>query len=101
MVDIPVASEPSLRRAQDAEGNHRLELHGAWNLRAMQGKFTTLIHDLAEAGHDPHLTWDLLGVDILDDAGGALLWRTWGQKRHARIALKPEHEMVFAELAAI
>jgi phospholipid/cholesterol/gamma-HCH transport system permease protein len=101
MVDIPVASEPSLHRAQDTEGNPRLELHGAWNLRAMQGKFTTLIHDLAEAGRDPHLTWDLLDVDILDDAGGALLWRMWGQKRPARIALKPEHETVFAELAAL
>lgn len=101
MVDITIASEPSLRRARDAEGNPRLELRGPWNLRTMQGKFTTLIHDLAEAARDPQLTWDLLGVDMLDDAGGALLWRAWGQKRPSRIALKPEHETVFAVLAAI
>ena len=101
MVDITIASEPSLRRARDAEGNPRLELRGPWNLRTMQGKLTTLIHDLAEAARDPQLTWDLLGVDILDDAGGALLWRAWGQKRPSRIALKPEHETVFAVLAAV
>ena len=101
MVDITIASEPSLRRARDAEGNPRLELRGPWNLRTMQGKFTTLIHDLTEAARDPQLTWDLLGVDILDDAGGALLWRAWGQKRPSRIALKPEHETVFAVLAAV
>ena len=101
MVDITIASEPSLRRARDAEGNPRLELRGPWNLRTMQGKLTTLIHDLAEAARDPQLTWDLLGVNILDDAGGALLWRAWGQKRPSRIALKPEHETVFAVLAAV
>ena len=101
MVDITIASEPSLRRARNAEGNPRLELRGPWNLRTMQGKFTTLIHDLTEAARDPQLTWDLLGVDILDDAGGALLWRAWGQKRPSRIALKPEHETVFAVLAAV
>lgn len=101
MVDITIASEPSIRRARDAEGNPRLELRGPWNLRTMQGKLATLIHDLAEAARDPQLTWDLLGVDILDDAGGALLWRAWGQKRPSRIALKPEHETVFAALAAV
>jgi hypothetical protein len=37
MVDITIASQPSLRRARDVEGNPRVELRGPWNLRTMQG----------------------------------------------------------------
>ncbi len=43
--------------------------------------------------------WDLQSVAMMDHAGALLLWRTWGQRRAGRLALRPEHEAMFARLS--
>jgi phospholipid/cholesterol/gamma-HCH transport system permease protein len=45
--------------------------------------------------------WDLTQVDDLDIAAATLLWRAWGQKRPARLNLRPVDERIFERLASL
>jgi phospholipid/cholesterol/gamma-HCH transport system permease protein len=93
--------DPRLRRLALPGGGEGVELSGPWILRAIDERLSELGPELAELARDARRSWDLTGVTRLDHAGALLLWRAWGGKRVARLALRPEHEPLFASLAPL
>lgn len=97
IVSTPAA--PQLRRVAAAEGEFRVELSGPWILAAL-GRYVRQIRpQLAEYSRDARCSWDLRGVTALDHVGALLLWRAWGWRRADQLTLKPEHELLFDDLA--
>ncbi len=88
-VDAPAAAERTVR------------LLGRWTLQGVGGTSRRLVRELTALARDRALGWDLRGVDQLDDAGAVLLWRAWGRQSPARLALRPEQQIVFSHLAAV
>ncbi|MEN3364680.1 MAG: phospholipid/cholesterol/gamma-HCH transport system permease protein [Burkholderiales bacterium] len=89
---------PHLRKVTDPDGATRIELTGAWLLRAILVRLNELRPQLETYAKDSHAEWDLLGVGQLDAAGALFLWRMWGRRR-PKLILKPEYEPIFANLA--
>ena len=83
------------------EGGECVELSGPWILRAIDERLAELGPELAELARDARRHWDLTQVTRLDHAGAHLLWRAWGGKRAPRLALRPEHEPLFAGLSPL
>jgi len=96
-VSMPAA--PQLRRTIAANGVARVELSGAWILAALGRSVKQIRSQLAEYARDPGCSWDLSGVTGLDHVGALLLWRAWGWRRASNVILKPEHELLFDDLA--
>lgn len=86
---------------QDTDGTRHITLTGRWSLRAPDNDFAELQQQLAPFFIDPFVTWDLTPIEQMDSAGAALLWAGWGGKRNIRVNLRPEHESLFATLAAL
>jgi len=96
-VSMPAA--PQLRRTVAANGASRVELSGPWILAALGRSVKQLRPQLAEYARDPGCSWDLSGVTALDHVGALLLWRAWGWQRASNVSVKPEHELLFDDLA--
>lgn len=43
--------------------------------------------------------WDLCAVSALDSAGALLLWRVWGRRFPEHLAMRDEHQQLFAKWA--
>lgn len=93
--------DPRLRHYAMPEGGECVELSGPWILRAIDERLAELTPQLAELARDARRRWDLTGITRLDHAGALLLWRAWGGRRAAHLALRPEHEPLFASLAPL
>jgi phospholipid/cholesterol/gamma-HCH transport system permease protein len=93
-------ASPHLRAVTEPDGTSRVELSGAWLLRAILENVHELQPKLAAfAKKNSGTTWDLRGIQQLDAAGALFLWRMWGRRRPTMM-LKPEHEPLFADLEA-
>ena len=88
---------PAIHLSTGPDGNPLIELTGAWNLRSLGPVVGDLTLRLQDCAADA--AWDLQSVAVMDHAGALLLWRTWGQRRAGRLALRPEHEAMFARLS--
>lgn len=89
-------SGPGVRQFAAADGTLRVELSGAWNLRALEQNLSELTPRLAECSRAD--VWDMSKITALDHAGALLLWRAWGRRRAEQLNLRPEHEALFAHL---
>jgi phospholipid/cholesterol/gamma-HCH transport system permease protein len=101
--DTPAAPSSSVRAAEltqtrDADGRVRIEITGNWSLRGLEPVLSELAVRLGSCATDA--MWNLESVSRLDHAGAMLLWRTWGRQRAQHMRLRPEHEALFARLAA-
>jgi phospholipid/cholesterol/gamma-HCH transport system permease protein len=85
-----------LRRVTGEDGAPRLVLSGSCTLTALGDRLQALSAELAGYAADPELQWDLTGINQMDDAGGVLLWRAWGEHRPRHLYLRPEHERLFS-----
>ncbi|HEX6827551.1 MAG TPA: ABC transporter permease [Burkholderiales bacterium] len=90
--------EPEIRR-EAADGGVRVVLAGTWNLQALARRLTEISPRLRALESEAGATWDLTGIERLDDAGAVLLWRAWRGRRPERLALRREHEAFFHHLA--
>ena len=97
--NVSTPAAPQLRRVAAAEGGFRVELSGPWILAALGRYLKHIRPQLVEYGRDAGCSWDLSGVTALDHGGALLLWRAWGWQRAGRLTLKPEHELLFDDLA--
>ncbi|MDO8333892.1 MAG: ABC transporter permease [Nitrosomonas sp.] len=80
------------------EGAPRIILSGSYTLTALEQVLDALAKDLAQKAKDPHLSWDLTGIQQMDTAGVAMLWRAWASQRPQHLQLRPEHEKMFERL---
>ena len=76
-----------------------VSLSGAWDIRSLQHRARFLQASLKVAATTSDGPWDLSGVQRLDHIGALLIWRAWDKKRPAEVALRPEHEAFFEQLA--
>jgi phospholipid/cholesterol/gamma-HCH transport system permease protein len=93
-------AQPTIRRLVDPRGTVRVELSGRWDLRSTRERTQELLDQLAAGSHEP-ARWDLTQVDDLDAAGATLVWRAWNGARPAELALRPEDEVIFGQLATL
>jgi phospholipid/cholesterol/gamma-HCH transport system permease protein len=81
-------------------GSIRAELGGQWNLRSTRSHTCVLLDQLTSLRQED-ADWDLTRLEDLDPAGAVLLWRAWGERRPARLALRPEDARFFERLEAL
>ena len=86
------------RRASD--GTVHVELCGRWNLRTTRAQTGDLLRQLARISTNGAY-WDLTRLDDLDVAAATLLWRTWQRRLPPGLAVRPEDERIFRQLAAL
>ncbi len=89
--------DPALTLRQAGDGTAVNVLSGAWDIRALETRARSLAARLADAARGAG-GWDLSAVQRLDHIGALLLWRAWGKRRPATLALRPEHEIFFSNL---
>jgi phospholipid/cholesterol/gamma-HCH transport system permease protein len=87
---------PEIVAVPEPDGAHKVELSGAWDIRALEARARTLAHELS--GFAARDAWDLSAVQRLDHIGALLIWRAWSRRRPARLTLRPEHELFFSNL---
>jgi phospholipid/cholesterol/gamma-HCH transport system permease protein len=96
MPGTTTVSEPTVDTLQDGTGGSLIALAGAWDIRSLERHARALQQALLANTRDAR--WDLSKVQRLDHIGALLIWRAWGRKRPARIELRPEHEIFFANV---
>jgi phospholipid/cholesterol/gamma-HCH transport system permease protein len=89
---------PTIRILTGPDGKPLVEVAGAWNLRSLGPVVSELAGRLQDCSADA--SWDLRAVTAMDHAGALILWRSWGRRRAIHLTLLPEHEPLFARLAA-
>jgi phospholipid/cholesterol/gamma-HCH transport system permease protein len=94
---VTAEEEPALDREGGQDGPPGWRLRGAWTLPALAGRYAEFERSIADAARAP-APWDLQAVSAIDGAGALLLWRGWGHRRPAQLALQPEHEGLFVAL---
>ncbi|HET7634713.1 MAG TPA: ABC transporter permease [Burkholderiales bacterium] len=97
----PHGPAPGLVASVDADGGSRVEVVGAWHLAGLRGRIKRLNAQLARyaTAGEQQWHWDLSQVSVLDTAGALLLWQAWGGRPAASLSLRPEHEILFVQLA--
>jgi phospholipid/cholesterol/gamma-HCH transport system permease protein len=96
--DELVPGRPSIRELGSGQQGVSVELTGPWTVQALLPRLDELSQTLHRLGTVQPTTWDLTGVQALDHMGAAMLWRAWGRKRAARLALLPEHDALFRRI---
>jgi phospholipid/cholesterol/gamma-HCH transport system permease protein len=92
---------PVLRRTVGPDGSKRVVLAGVWNLHALEAGFDVVQAELAAYAADAGARWDVSSIRTLDNVGALLLWRSWGSRWPAHLALRPDQELTFAQFAAV
>jgi phospholipid/cholesterol/gamma-HCH transport system permease protein len=73
------ADEPELRSVGLPNEAPTILLTGDWTTLALAPKAGNLSHKLRQWAPDQRVSWDLSGVQKLDQTGALLLWRAWGR----------------------
>jgi phospholipid/cholesterol/gamma-HCH transport system permease protein len=94
-----IAADPQVRQSVRSDGTTRIELTGAWLLRAILPHAEKLQLELTGYARDKRAEWDLRGIQQLDAAGALFLWRMWERQRPAAF-LEGRYGNMFAEMAA-
>lgn len=89
---------PRLSLSEEAQPP-RVILSGTWTLAAIAPCYARLSREIAAL--NPDLGWDLTAIGRLDSVGAAMLWRSWGRRYPAHIALADERRAVFERIRAV
>jgi phospholipid/cholesterol/gamma-HCH transport system permease protein len=95
--DLPAPADAPQVRVAAADSARKLELSGAWTLRALQPRLRALEAALGQSGP---VEWDLTRIQTLDHTGALLLWRAWGRRLPEGLEVKSEHAALFERLEA-
>ncbi len=77
----------------------RVILSGRWTLAEIAPCYARLADELATRSRD--LDWDLTAIERIDSVGASMLWRAWGGRFPATIALPDERRAVFERIGAV
>ena len=67
-------------------------------MTALERVLEPLANELTQQAGNKNLYWDLTGIQQMDTAGTAMLWRIWKAQRPQYLQLRPEHEKMFKRL---
>lgn len=90
--------EPAVSSLTAGNAGAVITVSGAWDIRALEYRAKALQQGLLTHASARSARWDLTGIQKLDHIGALLIWRAWNKKRPAELALRPEHEIFFANL---
>ena len=90
--------EPAVSSLTAEDAGAVITVSGAWDIRALEYCAKALQQGLLTHASVRSARWDLTGIQKLDHIGALLIWRAWNKKRPAELALRPEHEIFFANL---
>ena len=80
------------------QGYPHISLMGNYTLTALGRIWEPLASELIQQAKNKNLYWDLTGIQQMDTAGSAMLWRVWKAQRPEHLQLRPEHEKMFERL---
>lgn len=81
-------------------GTVQVVLSGDWTLATMPQPIARLELRLREAGAGQS-GWDLRSISRLDSAGAIVLWRAWGRRWPASLAVSAAHRLLLERVEAI
>ena len=79
----------------------RVILSGTWTLAAIAPCFARLSGELDAQCRGREVAWDLTAIGRIDSVGAAMLWRAWGGRFPADIALPDQRRVVFERFQAV
>ena len=83
-------SQAQIEWVKQPDGIERVCLSGDWTLRNLAEK-PALVKKIKRDAQNSGLQWDLLQVNVLDNATALMLWQAWDQKLPSGLTIKPEH----------
>ena len=89
---------PALRCARLPGQPAAVALTGDWTTLSLARRVVSLKHELLRSGASAQVSWDLSGLQKLDQAGALLLWRAWGRSFPARLLIPDALKEYFARL---
>ncbi|WP_299072405.1 ABC transporter permease [Accumulibacter sp.] len=93
---MAVASIETVHRANSLQ----VQLAGDWTLATLPqpiSRFEARLRELASR----EAAWDMLSIARLDSAAAVVLWRSWGRRWPASLALSGEHRLLLERVEAI
>ncbi len=90
-----------MRQEAATGGRHVLRLEGEWTLRHFDASFAQISARLIDVGTDSRFDWDLTGVTAFDSAAAMAVWRAWDHKMRPGAQINPQHQALFARIAAV
>jgi phospholipid/cholesterol/gamma-HCH transport system permease protein len=87
-----------IRHTVNNAGAPKLILSGHFTLSEMEKRLQSLSTELTTFASNSNLHWDLTGIEKMDNAGAALLWKVWGKSRPQHVELRSEQEKLFSRI---
>jgi len=94
----PAGELPQLHRAGSAEEGPAIALTGDWTTLSLTACVASLKQQLREYCSGPSASWDLSGLQKLDQTGALLLWRAWGRSLPERLVIPATLKEYFSHL---
>jgi phospholipid/cholesterol/gamma-HCH transport system permease protein len=88
--DIHPKKQPTLEMVQQESDSVCACLSGDWTLSNLMMD-TALQQGIKQAAVNNKLPWDLLMVNVLDNATALWLWQIWGESLPTDLEIKPDH----------
>jgi len=90
--------EPELRCVGLPNDSPSIVLKGDWTTLALAPKARDMSEQLRQWAAHPRASWDLSGMEKLDQTGALLLWRTWGRSFPATLVMPPPLQEHFTHI---
>jgi len=97
---IKPVNDPEVKASLAGDGVRRVQLLGAWDIRALESHARALQAALQDAARVSEAHWDLSQIQRFDHIGALLVWRAWGRCRPGVLQLRREHEKFFGACEA-
>lgn len=87
-----------IRHTVNNTGAPKLILSGHFTLNEIEKRLQSLSAELTPFASNSSLHWDLTGIEKMDNAGAAILWKIWGKNRPQHVELRSEQEKLFIRI---
>jgi phospholipid/cholesterol/gamma-HCH transport system permease protein len=98
LIVIVNPDQPNLRHVGLPSDAAAILLTGDWTTIALAPRARGLSEELRQWAAHPHVSWDLSGVQTLDQTGALLLWRAWGRLLPAALVMPPTLQEYFTHM---
>ncbi len=92
---------PEIRRETSSDGVPEILVLGDWVLSTLKAQFQDMESRLRPLAAETGTRWNLTHARTVDHAGALLLWRAWGGKRPAALAIAPDQSALLDHVAQV